>query len=841
MKFRIRSSPKPSRPAPGPRGRARPTLETLEDRTLLSFAGPVNLPVGPAPGGLVTADFNRDGIPDLVVANNGSPDGSLGSLSFLAGNGDGTFQPAANFDVGPNPAALAVGDFGGDGLLDLAVTHDSPAHAGPGAVTILLGGGDGTFRNAGDNPVGTGPGSVAVADFNNDGNPDVVTANLTDGTVSVLPGHGDGSFGPAQTLPVGPLPDSVAVGGFAGNGDVGIVTADEGAGGSISLLAGNGDGTFQPAVRLPLDPTGAPLAARSVAVADLNGDGIPDLVTANDSSPVGGSVSVLLGNGDGSFQAAQTFAAGSKPLSVAVGDFDGDGQPDLVVSNLTFAGQTDQLSLLRGNGDGTFRDPVPLDTGRLSEALAVADFNGDGILDLAAANVTGHDVSILLGQGGGSFNLAPQFATGAGPAAVVSADFNGDGTPDLVTANTNGNSVSVLLGDGDGTFRPALNLPAGNRPQQLVAADLNGDGVPDLAALDLGAAPTFPGTVSVLLGNGDGTFQPARAVLFHPGALIFPADLVAGDFNGDGQPDLAVSETVVGGGSSPDEIDVLPGNGDGTFGPAVSAALPLNAHPRGLAVGDFDGDGQLDLAVAGTLGIHDGVYVLRGAGDGGFSSSFQFIPTGVRSSGVAVADFNGDGVPDLAVANAGTASVSVLLNQGDGTLRPPANFTVGGNPTAVTVGDFNGDGIPDLATPNATGNTVSVLLGVGDGTFRPETRYLVGSAPEGVAAGDFNGDGALDLAAANSVSNSVTVLLNAGAARDRAGGAGADPRGADPAGARPPAAAPAPAADAATVGSLLASHRGGDAEFFLAAARRKSRAGSGEVWLAALAEDAVSP
>src|SRR5262249_52983028 len=206
------------------------------------------------------------------------------------------------------------------------------------------------------------------------------------------------------------------------------------------------------------------------------------------------------GQGDGTFQPAQTFAAGSKPLSVAVGDFDGDGHPDLVVSNLTFAGQSDQLSLLRGNGDGTFQAPVPVDTGRLSDALAVGGFNGDGPLDLAAANVTGRDVSILLGQGGG-FNLAPQFATGTGPAAVASADFNGDGTPDLVTANANGNSVSVLLGNGDGSFQPAVNLPAGNRPRQVVVADLNGDGIPDLAVLDRGAAPPFPGASRLPLAD----------------------------------------------------------------------------------------------------------------------------------------------------------------------------------------------------------------------------------------------------------------------------------------------------------------------------------------------------
>jgi hypothetical protein len=427
--------------------------------------------------------------------------------------------------------------------------------------------------------------------------------------------------------------------------------------------------------------------------------------------------------------------------------------------------------------------------------------------------------------------------------ALAVGDFNGDGTPDLVSANTNGNSVSVLLGNGDGSFQPAVNLPAGNRPQQVVVADLNGDGIPDLAVLDRGAAPTFPGTISELFGNGDGTFQPARTVLFHPGAEIFPADLTAGDFNGDGKLDLAVSETAIGGGASPDEIDVLPGNGDGTFGPSVSAALPLNANLRGLAVGDFNGDGELDLAVAGFMGLPDGVYVLRGAGDGGFSS-FQFIPTGRGSGGVAVADFNGDGVPDLAVANALSATVSVLLNWGDGTFPPPVNFTVGGNPNAVIVGDFNGDGIPDLATVNTTDNAVSVLLGVGDGTFQPETRYLVGSGAVALVAADFNGDGALDLATANSVANSVTVLLNTGAAPDRAGG----PAAADAAGScqplltrfSPPSPVDgsAPAAKVA-VDHVFASHRGEEAVSLVMAAARRTRGGPID-WMDALAENRLS-
>jgi hypothetical protein len=739
---------------------------------LLSFAAPVNLPVGESPHGIVAADLTGNGIQDLVVANNGFHDGCASSLSILLGNGDGSFQPAQNIDVGPNPFAIAVGSFDGDGIPDLAVTHRSPTPTGPETVTILLGNGDGSFRNAGDYQVGTGPASIAVADFNRDGHDDLVTANTVSHTVSVLFGNGDGTFQNAVNLPVGPAPESVAVGDFAGDGNVGIVTANQadiqGNGGSISLLLGNGDGTFQAPVTLPLSQGGDRLTARSIAVADLTGNGIPDIVTANDSQSSQGSVSVLLGNGDGTFQAPVTFAAGSEPLSVAVGNFHGDGHPDLVVTNLAFVGVPDQLFLLRGNGDGTFQAAVSLDAGRLSRGLALADFNGDGNADLAVANVGGGDVTVLLGNGDGTFDHAPDFATDAGPASMVAADLLGNGISDLVTANTNGNSVSVLLGNGDGTFQPAQNFPAGNQPLRVVAGDFTGHGTTDLVVLNRGTASDFQGTLSLLVGNGDGTFQAPQTIHFHPGVKIFPRDLVAGDFFGDGHLDLAVSESVVGAGVSPSEIDVLRGNGDGTFGTDVTTFLPFEANPRGLAVGDFNGGGKLDLAVVGTSGTQDGVYVLRG--NGGFLSPFLFLPTGTSSANVTAADLTGTGVLDLVVTNSLAATVSVLRGRGDGTFQSAVNYPVGAGANVVVVGDFTGDGFRDLATANGGDHTVSVLAGVGDGTFQPGTRYLVGSGPVGLAAADFNGDGALDLATANSASNNVTVLLNRndGAALGRA-------------------------------------------------------------------------
>ena len=286
---------------------------------------------------------------------------------------------------------------------------------------------------------------------------------------------------------------------------------------------GNGDGTFQAAVNYA-----AGSGPHSVAVGDFNGDGKPDLVVAN----YGGSVSVLLGNGDGTFQAAANYAAGSAPYFVAVGDFNGDGKLDLAVANYVIGG-VGTVSVLLGNGDGTFKAAVNYATGSGTGPywVGVGDFNGDGHPDLAVAAVSG--LSVLLGNGDGTFKTAGNYAAGNAPYSVVVGDFNGDGNTDLVVANISANpgTVSVLLGKGDGTFQAPVKYTVGNTPRSVAVGDFNGDGKADLAVANL-----WDG-VSVLLGNGDGTFQ--AAVNYAAGAG--PFSVAVGDFNGDGKPDLAVA------------------------------------------------------------------------------------------------------------------------------------------------------------------------------------------------------------------------------------------------------------------------------------------------------------
>ena len=276
-------------------------------------------------------------------------------------------------------------------------------------------------------------------------------------------------------------------------------------------------------------PTGnAPVA---VAAGDFNGDGRVDLAVVNQGLNTQGlsTVSVLLGNGDGTFQPSVDFATGAQPTAIAVGDFNGDGKLDLAVAN-----QGDNtVSILLGKGDGTFQTHVDFATGAKPTAIAARDFNGDAKLDLAVVNQDGNSVSILLGKPDGTFQTHVDFAVGTKPAAIAVADFNGDSKLDLAVANQTDNTVSILLGKGDGTFSAKTDFATGNAPAGLAAADFNLD-----SRLDLVVANQNSSTVSILLGNGDGSFGTRLEVATGSG----PSSVIAVDLNGDTRPDLAITD-----------------------------------------------------------------------------------------------------------------------------------------------------------------------------------------------------------------------------------------------------------------------------------------------------------
>jgi hypothetical protein len=333
---------------------------------------------------------------------------------------------------------------------------------------------------------------------------------------------------------------------------------------------------------------GADAAPIYVVTADLNGDGKLDLAAADYSS---NTVSVRLGAGDGTFGPPTLYSVGPNPRSIAVGDFTGSGKLDLAVSVQNGYPGPGDLLVLMGNGDGTFGSPITYPLGLNTGTIALGDFNDDGKLDIVVANANGNDASIFLGKGDGTFAAPTTLAAGGGPISVAVGDFNRDGKPDLAIPNSNDNTVSILLGTGGGTFTPQVTYAAGGRPMYAVVGDFNGDGNQDLAVAGDSGGDAGTGGVSILLGNGDGTFSPPASYATNP----YPYMIAAGDFNGDGTLDL-VTPSPTDDGSMSDGISVLPGKGDGTFAPVED--FGVGAGPVCVAVGDFNGDGKPDLAVA---------------------------------------------------------------------------------------------------------------------------------------------------------------------------------------------------------------------------------------------------
>jgi hypothetical protein len=715
----------------------------------IRFAAHKDYSSGHRPASVAVGDLNGDLVQDLALANSGDD-----SASVLLGNGDGTFQPArwVNLGQGAGPQSVAIGDFNRNGRLDLAV-----ANTGSNTVAVLLGNGDGTFQAPVTLGVGVSPSSVTAGDFNGDGRPDLAIANTGSNTVAVLLGNGDGTFQTARNLAVDGGPS------FVTNGDVNrdsrpdLVTANSGSG-RISVLRGNGDGTFQ--APLYLAP-GNMLSVWSVAVGDFNGDARPDLVAAN---PNANTVSVLLGNGDGTFQTGVGFAAGPGPTSVVPGDFNNDGRLDVAVANDrdgTPEGSS-TVSVLLGNGAGSFQAPRTFAVGSFSWGVAAGDFNGDGAPDLAAANTASTTVSVLLGYGDGNFPAALTIRVGQNPEGLASGDFNGDGRPDLAVSNAGSNTVSVLLGNGNGTFQEPLTIAAGNVPVFVAVGDFNRDARQDLVLADYGSndyySATVASTVSVLLGNGDGTFQAPRA--FQAGSG--PHGIAVGDFDRDGTQDLAVANL----GPYPQRattVAVLLGNADGTFRApqTYQAGLALT----GVAIGDFNRDGLQDLTLSS--GDDATVAVLLGNGNGTFRPVRSF-EAGSFPKNVAVADLNADQRPDLVVTDHFSDTVTVLIGNGDGTFLGRQWFETGRNPAWASVGDLNGDGVQDLAVANWFATTVSVLPGRGDGTFHPAQDFGASAAPEKAILADFNGDGQPDIAVANYFAATVSVLINTTSSVQRA-------------------------------------------------------------------------
>lgn len=447
-----------------------------------------------------------------------------------------------------------------------------------------------------------------------------------------------------------------------------------------------------------------------------------------------------------SFRPAVQYAVGSSPYVPAVGDFNADGVPDIVVGNEN----SDNISVLLGTGSGAFSNAVQLAAGDGAQGVAVADLDGNSTQDVVVANLWNSTVSVFLGTGTGSFAPAAHYGVGANPHAAVIGDFNGDTRLDIATAD-GGGGVSVILGAGNGLFGAFASFTAGGNPRDLERGDFNGDAKPDLVVTNEGTS-----SLSVLLGNGAGGF--GTATHFAVGAQ--PQSVSVGDLNGDGKLDLAIPS------KSDNLVSILLGLGDGSF--TAQANVPLASTGSTAVLVDLSADGKLDLAVASGLVIANGggVSVFGGSGTGAFGAASGYISTNVF--GIAVTDLNGDAKPDLIGASPGSNTIVVAINNSASlVVSPSANaertssYFLRKSPLWINrqssatayshaiYADVDQDGDADFIrtfSNNADRYPVQVMINNGNETFSDQTvARIVGSQPGVLVArkllcGDYNGD-----------------------------------------------------------------------------------------------------
>jgi hypothetical protein len=708
-----------------------------------SFAAPVHYSVGDEPNFVAAADLNGDGQPDLIVANGGSD-----SVSVLLATGAGGFGAAATFAAGIAPTGVAVGDVTGDDMPDLVVSNLAST-VGAGTVSILAGLGDGEFGPPAQIAVGGNLYAVVLIDLDGDGWLDITVADgYQNARVVVLPGAGDGVFGPPVSVPVGSKPRSVVSVDLDVDGVPDLLTGNYG-GDGVSVLLGSGDGSFQAAVDYPFGDQPV-----SVIAADLDGDGIPDVATADLVPAANDSVTVRQGLAGGELGPSTSYDLSDSVASVVAGDMNGDGSPDLVVSmnggptriyqnagNGSFvlpttwpttapaldiaSGDMDNdgrldlvvlgtgfLSVLLGQGDGAFDSPRDEVVSSTAGCIALDDFNDDGQLDVVVGNGSAHaGVQLMRGQGTGGLEPVGFVPAGKQVRGIDTADIDSDSHVDLVVAMLDDDwagAVGVILGQGHFAFAPVVVIPLIGYPDSLSVGDVSGDGFADVVM-------AMHDGIAVLVAQADGTLGAPVYQETHLG----DGAVALADLDGDGWIDIVSANH-----GWPYDMSVLFGAGAGAF----EAPLEFfgGSGPEDIVLADIDGDERLDALVLNTLSVNDPswVSVLSGLGRAGFGPLTGYSVVG-RAQALACGDFDGNGALDLATPDVVDPAVAVLLNH-TGWSWLDLGFSLAG---AAGVPSLAGSGTLTL------GGTGALTLS-GAAAASPAMLFLsVGSAPAAFKCG----------------------------------------------------------------------------------------------------------
>ncbi|MEW5849828.1 MAG: Ig-like domain-containing protein [Myxococcota bacterium] len=665
----------------------------------------------PGAAGLASADLDGDGWQDLVAGN-----GAVGSLRVWRGGPASNFTSLATLTVGDFPREVAVAELNGDGIPDLVTVGSTD-----GTVTTILGMAGGGFLAPVTQPGVASPVALATGDFDDDLLDEVVIASGSTNEVTILYSDGTGGFRTGETITLSaPGVQDVAVADLHGDGLLDVLTTN---GNTDELMVNQAisSNAFAAAVSYPV---GA--GARGIVVGDLDGDTDLDVAVAAETDDV---VTVIRMNA-GVLVDSVDYSAGTAPVRLVAADVDDDNALDLLARGPLM------INTLINNGSAVFAAPVVTNVPAGTQDLVTGDWDGDGVTDLAFST-TSIGITLAHGRNNGNFPPRQGWATDDLPFGVAVAQLDGVGYPEVLVVSYNEGTLHVFGSDGSVlTLRQTYAVQA--EPLRLVTGDLNGDGHLDVVVTNYSAS-----TISVLLGMGDGTLAPQQSYA----AGLAPFQLALGYVNADSILDLLVTSF------SDNQLVFLAGNGDGTFAPAAFTAVC--AGPGPVAIHDVDGNGSRDV-VLGCMNTGE-VQVLPGNGDGTLGAA-QVYTLGSTPQDLALGDLDGDGALDLVTSSDDVQpGVNVLRADGNGAFLPLVRYPTSAITYDVELADVDGDGNLDVVTtPDTVG--VDILLGNGDATLQAAYSLgRVGGAGD-LAVKDLNGDGAPEILVSDTEFHGVVVI-----------------------------------------------------------------------------------